>query len=91
MTLALHLVPKLTDTGMSLSAAGLVVTTYTLVALPTMFVSGYLADRLPKTLMIAFFLFIQSVGLLIIALFDSVALAYVFAFLYGAGFGGAAR
>ena len=88
VTLALHLVPKLTDTGMSLSAAGLVVTTYTLVALPTMFVSGYLADRLPKTLMIAFFLFIQSVGLLIIALFDSVALAYVFAFLYGAGFGG---
>ena len=88
VTLALHLVPKLTDTGMSLSAAGTVVTTYTLVALPALFVSGYYADRLPKTLMISFFLFLQGAGILIVALSDSFLMAYAFAIFYGAGFGG---
>ena len=88
VTLALHLVPKLTDTGMSLSGAGTVVTTYTLVALPALFVSGYYADKLPKTLMIAFFLFLQGAGILIVALSDSFLMAYVFAIFYGAGFGG---
>ena len=88
VTLALHLVPKLTDTGMSLSGAGVVVLTYTIVALPSQFVSGYFADRLPKTLMIAFFMFIQGIGILVVALFDSVLMAYVFALMYGVGFGG---
>ena len=88
VTLALHLVPKLTDTGMSPTAAAFVQTVYTLVALPAQFVSGYLADRLPKTLMIAFFLFLQGVGILVIALFDSVVMAYLFALMYGIGFGG---
>ncbi len=88
VTLALHLVPKLTDTGMTPPAAALVQTAYTLVALPAQFVSGYLAERLSKTLMIAFFLFLQGTGILVIALFDSVLMAYVFALLYGIGFGG---
>ncbi len=88
VTLALHLVPKLTDTGMSLTGAGTVVLAYTIVALPTQLVSGYFADRLPKTLMIAFFLMLQGVGILIIALFDSAPMAYLFALLYGMGFGG---
>ncbi len=88
VTLALHLVPKLTDTGMSLTAAAAVHTTYTIIALPAQFISGYYADRLPKTLMIAFFMFIQGVGILIIALFDTAIMAYVFALLYGIGFGG---
>ena len=88
VTLALHLVPKLTDTGMSLTAAASVHTTYTIIALPAQFISGYYADRLPKTLMIAFFMFVQGAGILIIALFDSVVMAYAFAVLYGIGFGG---
>ena len=88
VTLALHLVPKLTDTGMSLSAAGTVVLTYTVVALPTQFVSGYFADRLPKTIMIFAFLMLQGTAILIIALADSVFMAYTFAVMYGIGFGG---
>ena len=88
VTLALHLVPKLTDTGMSPTAAAFVQQFSVIVALPAQFISGYLAERLPKTLMIAFFLALQGAGILIIALFDSVAMAYVFAFLYGVGFGG---
>ena len=88
VTLALHLVPKLTDMGMTLTGAGTVVLTYTIVALPSQFLSGYFADRLPKTLMIAIFLAIQGVAITIIAFADSVLLAYIFALLYGIGFGG---
>ncbi len=88
VTLAIHLVPKLTDTGMSTVMAGTVVSTYTVVALPTQFIAGYFGDRLPKTLLIAFFLTLQAAGILIIALSDSFVLAYVFALLYGLGFGG---
>ena len=88
VTLALHLVPKLTDMGMTLTGAGTVVLTYTIVALPSQFLSGYFADRLPKTLMIAIFLAIQGIALIIIAFADTVLLAYVFALLYGVGFGG---
>jgi len=88
VTLALHLVPKLTDMGMTLSGAGTVVLTYTIVALPSQFLSGYFADRLPKTLMIAVFLAIQGMALTIIAFADTVLLAYIFALLYGIGFGG---
>ena len=88
VTLALHLVPKLTDMGMTLSGAGTVVLAYTIVALPSQFLSGYFADRLPKTLMIAIFLAIQGIAITIIAFADSVLLAYIFAILYGIGFGG---
>ena len=78
VTLALHLVPKLTDMGMTLSGAGTVVLTYTIVALPSQFLSGYFADRLPKTLMIAIFLAIQGIALTIIAFADTILLAYIF-------------
>lgn len=90
VTLALHLAPKLTDpaTGMTLTQAGTVELAYTLVALPSQFLSGYFADRLPKTTLIAALMAVQATGILVIALFDSVPMAYLFALLYGIGFGG---
>ena len=88
VTLALHLVPKLTDMGMTLSSAGTVVLVYTVVSLPAQSIAGYLAERLPKIIMISFFLFLQGAGIALIALFDNVIMAYLFAFLYGIGFGG---
>ena len=88
VTLALHLVPKLTDMGMSLSGAGSVVLIYTLLALPTQFVAGWLADRMPKPPLIFVFIALQGVAIMIISVSDHVALALVFAVLYGIGFGG---
>ena len=88
VTLALHLVPKLTDTGMSLTQAALVQTVSTIVALPTQFVSGYYADRLPKTQLIALFMLIQAAGILVFGLLDAHWTAYAGAVLYGIGFGG---
>lgn len=88
VSLAVHLVPRLTDMGLSLSAAGTVVLTYTVVALPAQLVAGYLADRLPKPPVIFVFLLLQATAIAILAMADSVSMAYVFAVLYGIGFGG---
>ena len=88
VTLALHLVPKLTDMGLSLTGAGLVVLTYTAIALPAQFVAGWFADRLPKPPVIFVFLMLQATSILIIAVADTLVMAYLFAALYGIGFGG---
>ncbi|MCE2464721.1 MAG: MFS transporter [Dehalococcoidia bacterium] len=88
VSLALHLVPKLTDMGMSLSSAGIVVLTYTAIALPSQTVAGYVADRMPKTAAIFVFIAFQAAGIMVIALADSVPMVYLFAVLYGIGFGG---
>ena len=88
ITLVVHLLPKLTDMGMSLGMAGLVVATYTAVALPVQFLSGYLADRIPKQPLIFGFLFIQSISIMVIALATNTYWAFLFALLYGIGFGG---
>ena len=54
VSLSLHLSPKLTDMGMSLTHAGVVTLAYTMTALPAMILSGLVADRLPKPPLIAF-------------------------------------
>ena len=88
VTLALHLAPKLTDMGMSLSGAGTIVLIYTVLALPTQFVAGWLADRMPKPPLIFFFILLQGLGIMLIAVTDQIMMALVFAVLYGIGFGG---
>ncbi len=88
VTLALHLAPKLTDMGMSLSGAGTIVLIYTLIALPTQFVAGSIADRMPKPPLIFFFIALQGVAIMIISVSEHVIMAMLFAVLYGIGFGG---
>ncbi len=88
VSLALHLIPKLTDMGMSLSSAGIVVLTYTAIALPSQTVAGYIADRMPKTAAIFIFIAFQAAGIMVIALAESLPMVYLFAVLYGIGFGG---
>ena len=88
VTLALHLAPKLTDMGMSLSGAGTIVLIYTILALPTQFVAGWLADRMPKPPLIFFFILLQGIAIMLIAVTDQIFMALIFAVLYGIGFGG---
>ena len=88
VTLSIHLVPKLTDIGLSLPMAGVVVATYTMVALPIQFLSGYLGDKFPKPPLIFFFLTLQAVALLVIAVTTSIGGAFLFAVLFGVAFGG---
>ena len=88
VTLAIHLVPKLTDMGMPLVSAGVVVLTYTALAMPSQFVAGYVADRLPMPPVIFVFLMLQAIAIMVLAVADSTRMAYFFAVLYGIGFGG---
>ena len=88
VALATHLVPKLTDFGMSLGSAGIVVLTSTAVALPSQFAFGYLADRFSKPLIIFGLLILQASSLIVLAHADSVPVAYVFAVMFGVAFGG---
>lgn len=88
VTLALHLVPKLTDMGMSLSGAATIVLIYTVMALPAQFIAGYLADRLPNPPLIFVFIALQAAAILLIAVSTQIYMALIFAVLYGIGFGG---
>ena len=88
ITLSVHLVPKLTDEGISLATAALVVTTYTAVAIPFQILVGYIADKVPKPPLLAISLSVQATSLVVIAVSSSLEIAFVFAFLFGAAFGG---
>ena len=88
VTLSLHLIPKLTDMGMSLSGAGVVVLAYTATALPAQLIAGAIADKLPKPLVLFGFLSLQALGIMVLAFTEDIRMAYLFAILYGIGFGG---
>ena len=88
ITLSVHLIPKLTDSGISLITANLVVTLYTMVAFFSGFVAGYLADRTSKTLVLFVCMFMQALAMGILTVTDSLPMAMLFAVLWGAGFGG---
>ena len=87
-TIAIHIVPALTDTGMSLTMAGVVVAVYTSTGVVFQLVGGFLGDRLPKPPLIAFFIATQGLGILIVAFNSSVPGAFLFAVVFGMGFGG---
>lgn len=88
VTLSIHLVPKLTDIGLSLSMAGVVVAISTAIALPIQFLSGYMGDRFPKPPLIFGFLTLQAVSLVVLALAQGLFGAFLFAVLFGVAFGG---
>lgn len=88
VTLSIHLAPKLTDMGFSLTAAAIIPVVYTSVALPAQFIAGFVGDRFPKSLVTFVFLMFQAAGILVIAFAESAPMAYLFAVLYGIGFGG---
>ena len=88
VSLAVHLVPKLTDAGMSLVAANFIVLLYTAAAMPAGLVAGYLADRSSNVLVLFVCMLLQAVAVAVIAVGDSLPMALLFAVLWGVGFGG---
>ena len=88
VALSVHLQAKITDMGISLTAAAFVPLAFTLIALPLQFLSGYIADKLPKPPVICFFLLTQSASLVVLAYAETISMAYVFAVLWGIAFGG---
>ena len=87
-TLTVHLVPMLTDKGLSLQEAANMFSVVMGVAAVFQLIGGYAGDRLPKNLVIAFFGFIQAGGFLLAVMVDDLPTAILFAATFGAGFGG---
>ncbi len=88
VSLSLHLQPKLVDMGMSLTGAATIVMWTTVFAIPSQMAAGFLADKLSTPRILTVLLLIQAVSLVILALADTVALAYPYAILYGIAIGG---
>ena len=89
-TLTVHMVPMLTDQGLSLQSAAFIWSVLMGVTAVFQLVGGYLGDRMSLTVAIFGFAAIQTVGFLVAAFVNSVGMAVLFAVIYGAGFGGRA-
>ena len=76
------------DKGYQLHDAAFVVSVYTAVAMGFQLVGGYLGDRVPIRLALAFFTCLQALGVVVLVFADSLPAFYAFAVLFGAGFGG---
>jgi len=50
--------------------------------------AGAIADKLPKPLVLFFFLSLQASAIMILAFTEDVRMAFLFAIIYGIGFGG---
>ena len=87
VTMAVHIVPAMTDIGMSLPQAGTVVLTYGVAGGIAQLAAGILGDRLPKQPLIAISVGIQGMGMLVVATVTTFTGAYIFAVLYGIGLG----
>ena len=87
-TLTVHLVPMLTDQGLTLQTAAFVWSVLMAVGATFQLVGGYVGDRIPKNIALFGFTTLQALGFIMAAFITDISMAMVFAVVYGAGFGG---
>lgn len=86
----IHVVPFLTDMGISETVAGAMLSMMIFFTIPSRFFAGFLADRIPKNrlkFIAATSVFLQAMGLVAFLLHQSVVTAYVLLILFGFGNG----
>ena len=83
-----HLGLLLDDRGFSLQTVGWIVSAVWVAGAVFTLVGGYVGDRLPIRLTLFGFSAMQSVALVVLVLFQSEPMAFLFAVLLGIGFGG---
>jgi len=83
-----HLGLLMVDKGYQLQDAAFVVSVYTAVAMGFQLVGGYMGGRIPIRLALALFTSLQAIGVIVLVFADSLPTFYLFAVLFGAGFGG---
>ena len=86
-TMAVHLVPYLTDQGISLPLAGIVVLVFATTSGFSNFIGGWLGDRVDKRYVIFTFMAVQGVGMLFLLATQSISIAVVYAVVAGVGHG----
>ena len=88
VTLMVHLGTMLTDRGLSLQTVGWVIATQTSVSAVFNLVGGYVGDRVPLKVALFGFSALQSGALAILLVADTPSMAFLFAMVFGVGFGG---
>ena len=83
-----HLGLLLKDEGFDVQTTGWIVTAYTATAMVFQLVGGYVGDRGPKNLALFVFSTIQAAAVALLALSSGRLMFYLFAVLFGMGFGG---
>jgi len=83
-----HLGLLMVDKGHQLQDAAFVVSVYTAVAMGFQLVGGYVGGKIPIRLALAFFTGLQALGVVVLVFAESITSFYLFAVLFGAGFGG---
>ena len=78
----------MTEIGYSLQTVAWIVSLYNFVALPFQFAGGYIGDRIPTNLALFLFTALQGIAVVLITINTSIYMFYVFAILFGIGFGG---
>ncbi len=87
-TMTVHLVPMLTDQGLSLQSAASVFSVMMGGAAVFQLIGGYVGDRMETRVAVAIFGFIQAAGFTMAVFAQNMPLSILFAVLFGAGFGG---
>ncbi len=87
-TLTVHMVPLLTDQGMSLQTAAYVWAVLNAAGAVFQLLGGFLSDRYPRNRILFIFAALQASGFILAAFVHSLPMAILFALVYGAGFGG---
>ena len=88
---SVHVIPFLTDMGISETVAGLMLSMTIFFTVPSRFFSGFLADRVPRNrlqVLAAAPLFVQGIGLTLFLVHPSLVTAYALLIFYGLGNGG---
>ena len=89
IALMAHLPSLMRDNGFSIQSAAFVVTVYMSVSMVFQIVGGHVGDRVPKNLALFMFTTIQASAVLVLAYGSSdLGQIYLFAVLFGIGFGG---
>ncbi len=78
----------MTEIGYSLQTVAWIVSLYNFVALPFQFAGGYIGDRIPTNLALFLFTALQGIAVVLITVNTSIYTFYMFAILFGIGFGG---
>ncbi len=83
-----HLGLLLKDEGFDVQTTGWIVVVYTATAMVFQLVGGYMGDRWPKNIALFVFTSIQAAAVVVLTLASSLLMFYLFAVLFGIGFGG---
>ncbi len=83
-----HLGLFMQDKGFSIQSVGWVVAIYTAVSMVFQIVGGFVGDRVPKNVALFAFTSVQASAVLVLVYSSSLTSLYLFAAIFGMGFGG---